>query len=165
MKKINPVIMIRYFTILSTLFISLTTLASELPVCESIIVQTSDKTIMENDTSFFKFAYEGPRIIKGDRGYGFLDDSSGYKDKFYSVSHSGDQTQLMGLDTNGAATIGSLTNILGLIFTPNSQIAKELSIDSIVVFCGTDKNKVLQKRADYAQSSFLIIKPFSDISK
>lgn len=157
--------MMRYLTILSSMLLSFTTLASELTVCESIIVQTSDKTIMESKTSFFKFAYEGPRVIEGDRGYGFLDDSSGYQDKFYSVSHSGDQAQLMGLDTNGASAIGNLKDVLGLIFTPSSQVAKELSIHSIVVFCGVDKNKVLQKRADYARTNNLIIKPFSNIIK
>lgn len=165
--------MIRFLTIISTVFISLTALAGanqsseddKYPVCESIIIQTSEKTIKENNTSFFKLAYEGPKIIKGNRGHGFLDDSTGYPDVFYWISHSGDQTRLTGAEANGAAAVGNLNDGLGLIFTPISQIAKDLSIDSIVVFCGTDKNDVLKKRDSYAHNNFLIIKPFSNINK
>jgi hypothetical protein len=159
------VIMLRLFTILGSVFISLTTLANELlPVCESIIVQTEDRTIMDSNKGNFTIAYEGPRIKKGDRVIGFLDDTTGNYDRFYRVSGSGDLTQLMGFDSRGSSVIGNLDNILGLIFKPDSQIASQFSIDEIVVFCGNNKNKVLQKRAAYAQRRFLTIKPFSEIA-
>lgn len=127
--------------------------------CKSLI--TPSNITIDNSK---RVVHSGPYFKKFERTNGYVDDAKYQGAYFFIVKLDGKDN--FALKIRGAEAIGSGNEALVLSYAaePN-EFSSDLDIKYLTVFCSTSESNLNSTINKYVKEHFLLVKPFSELSR